>query len=457
MSSAKASLPRRQFLKSAAAVLTFPQPDEISPAEPAWLWSGAVTARSATVLCSFRGLPNGAPMLLVSERQSLAEARRVEGTTIAAPSRRDANRFVVRYELTGLSPNQEYYGGFVPASGTRVRLRTFGAGPYSFLAAFASCAGGTRVVPMSHVSNTRLFDAISALDPHVFIHMGDLHYYNLRGAPRPIETMAGRFRRSLDRVLSQEHQALLYRRTPIVYTWDDHDYGRDGSDASSPTRDGARAYYATDIPHYPLPLSANADGPIAQRFEMGRVRFLVTDCRSERNPGQRTMLGQRQFSWLFEELGQAARDQVPLLVWVNSVPWIIGDGDPEGWGPFAAERQALGQRVTQLALGRRLLMLSGDAHMLAFDDGRHNPHGGFVVAQAAPLDRFVRRKGGPYSHEPPDQKNGQFATLQVEDSGATLIATLQGYRHLGAGRAAPVPETRLRLRCAGGRCEILTS
>ena len=53
-------------------------------------------------------------------------------------------------------------------------------------------------------------------------------------------------------------------------------------------------------------------------------------------------------------------------------------------------------------------MLSGDAHMLAFDDGRNNAHGGFVVAQAAPLDRFVRRKGGPYSHDPPDQRNGQF-------------------------------------------------
>jgi len=100
-------------------------------------------------------------------------------------------------------------------------------------------------------------------------------------------------------------------------------------------------------------------------------------------------------------------------------------------------------------------MLSGDAHMLAFDDGRNNAHGGFVVAHAAPLDRFVRRKGGPYSHDPGDQKNGQFATLRVEDTGTVLTATIEGHRHTGNGRAVVVPATRLRLRCTGDRCELV--
>ena len=36
-------------------------------------------------------------------------------------------------------------------------------------------------------------------------------------------------------MLSQELQALLYRRTPIVYMWDDHDYGPADSAARSPT------------------------------------------------------------------------------------------------------------------------------------------------------------------------------------------------------------------------------
>lgn len=454
MPRAIAALPRRRFLQGAAAWLTLPPAALAADAEPSWLWSGAITATSATVVVGFPSRPSTPLPLLVSTARDLADARAVEGRVTAAPSRRRLDRTVIEFRLDGLAPATEYFVGFGERSGTRGRFRTFGRGPFSFTAAFASCAGGTRVVPMSHVSNSRVFDAIASLDPHVFFHMGDFHYYNLTGAPRPLAPMTARFRRSLDRVLSQEHQALLYRRTPIVYMWDDHDYGRDNSDGNSPTRDAARAYYAVDVPHYPLPLSPEADGPIAQVFDIGRVRVLVTDGRSERLPAQRTMLGQKQFAWMLAELERAARDGTPLIAWVNAVPWITTDTDPEGWGPFAAERAALGDRIRTLGLGSRLVMLSGDAHMLAFDDGRHNPHGGFVVAQAAPLDRFLRRKGGPYSHDPAKQYNGQFATLQVEDTGTTLTATLQGYRH-DEGRAVPVPETRLRLRCAGGTCALV--
>ncbi len=448
-------LHRRQFLARTAAFLALAQDKPGPVPEPAWLWSGAVTPTSATVLVAFARIIGAAPVLLLSERRDLSDARRVEGRLVPAPSLSQSGRVVVNYAVNGLAPSREYFCGFRPGTGTLVRFRTFGIGPFSFKAAFASCAGGTRLVPMSHVSNSGVFDAIGAQDPHVFIHMGDLHYYNLTGAARPLQPLMGRFRLSLDRVLSQEHQALFYRRTPIVYVWDDHDFGLDESDGTSPTRDAARAYYATDVPHYPLPIGANADGPLAQTFDIGRVRFLVTDARSDRLPAQRTLLGQRQFAWLLEELGRAAADRVAFLVWVNPVPWITVDGDRQGWGMFAAERRAIGQRITSLGLGQRLLMLSGDAHMLAFDDGRNNANGGFVVAQAAPLDRFVRAKGGPYSHEPPAQTNGQFGMLRVEDNGTILTATIEGHRYTGSGRSMVVPETRLRLRCADGKCELV--
>ncbi len=448
-------LPRRQFLAKTAAFLAFAQENANQPTAPSWLWSGAVTPTSATVLAAFERLAGPAPALLLSEQRDLSDARSVAGRAIPAPARSQPGRVVVAYDLSGLTPDRQYFGGYRPGSGVLARFRTFGAGPFSFIAAFASCAGGTRLVPMSHVSNSRVFDAVAALDPHLFIHMGDLHYYNLVGASRPLAPLVGRFRRALDRVLSQERQALLYRRTPIVYVWDDHDYGPDEADGTSPTRDAARAYYATDVPHYPLPIGADAEGPLAQTFDIGRVRVLVTDARSDRLPAQRTLLGQRQFAWLLDELGRAAADRVPLVVWVNPVPWITRAGDGHGWGVFEAERQAIGQRITTLGLGSRVLMLSGDAHMLAFDDGRNNPHGGFVVAHAAPLDRFVRRKGGPYSHDPPDQKNGQFGLLRVEDTGTVLTATIEGHRHTGNGRSIVVPETRLRMRCADGRCEVV--
>ena len=451
------ALPRRAVLRQLVAGLVFaPARTPLLP-EPSWIWSGAVTPTTATVIAGFLEPPPAIPMLLVDTAQALGNPRRVEGFATAAPSRRRDGRVVVQYRLDDLSPGTEYFTGFAAPSGTRARFRTFRTGPFSFTAAFASCAGGTRIVPMSHVSNSGVFAAIAALDPHVFIHMGDLHYYNINGSSRS-PAVIQRFRRGLDRVLAQENQALLYRRAPLVYTWDDHDYGPDDADARSGTRDAARGYYAVDVPHYPLPLSPAANGPIAQTFDIGRVRFVMTDVRSERLPLAAEMLGARQKAWLLAELDRAAADQVPLVVWVNPVPWITADGDADGWGRYAAERAEIAGRITRLGLGSRLLMLSGDAHMLAFDDGRNNKHGGFIVAQAAPLDRFLRHKGGPYSHEPPRQKNGQFGTLTVDDTGTTLTATLQGHRYLGNGRgSAPVPETRLQVQCHGGTCRLVTT
>ncbi len=449
-------LPRRTVLRRLLAGLVFAPTRAPFVTEPSWIWSGAVTPTSATVIAGFLEPPASQPLLLVDTARDFGSAVRVEGKATAAPSRRRDGRVVMEYRLEGLRPGTEYFTGFRPESGTRARFRTFGSGPFSFTAAFASCAGGTRVVPMSHVSNSGVFAAVAALDPHLFIHMGDFHYYNINGAPRSPAVVA-RFRRALDRVMAQEYQALLYRNTPLVYTWDDHDYGPDDADSRSGTRDSARAYYAVDVPHYRLPLSPAANGPIAQTFDVGRVRFVMTDVRSERLPPASVMLGSAQKAWLLAELGRAAADQVPLVVWVNPVPWITADGDADGWGRYAAERREIGERITALGLGSRLLMLSGDAHMLAFDDGRNNKHGGFIVAQAGPLDRFLRKKGGPYSHEPPRQANGQFGTLTVEDTGTTLTATLQGHRYNGNRRGStPVPETRLRVRCEGGTCRLVT-
>jgi hypothetical protein len=89
--------------------------------------------------------------------------------------------------------------------------------------------------------------------------------------------------------------------------------------------------------------------------------------------------------------------------------------------------------------------LSGDAHMLAIDDGTHSqysrrpgaPGRGFVVAHAAPMDRPTSRKGGPYSH-PPALENGQYGVLDIDDDGRRVRITIQGMR----GRAA-VPGMRL--------------
>ena len=68
-------------------------------------------------------------------------------------------------------------------------------------------------------------------------------------------------------------------------------------------------------------------------------------------------------------------------------------------------------------------MVSGDAHMLALDDGRNNQYGGvrgFPVLQAGALDAFGSEKGGPYSHGR-HPGSGHFGVLEVKDTGGREI------------------------------------
>ena len=190
--------------------------------------------------------------------------------------------------------------------------------------------------------------------------------------------------------------------------------------------------------------------------------WFARDSRSQRTstwrvPSGRTMLGAAQRQWLDDELRAAA--DAPLVIWVNAVPWIGKAGFlSDHWGSHAQERESLANHIDRLGLTARLLMLSGDAHMVAIDDGTHSNYAtgpgrggrGFVVMHAAPLDRKTSKKGGPYSHGISRQR-GQFGLVQVTDDGSVLRVELSG--HDKQGRA--IAGQRLSLTCADARCAPL--
>jgi hypothetical protein len=207
---------------------------------------------------------------------------------------------------------------------------------------------------------------------------------------------------------------------------------------------------------------------IHHAFTVGRLRFLVTDGRSHRDPvgapAPRSMLGQAQLEWLLDEIAAAGpRDAV--VVWVNSVPWITKEGGcsggastKEGWAPYDAERRRIARAIDEAGLTRRLVMLSGDAHMAAIDDGTNSAYGhedrGFVIAQAAPLDRRATCKGGPYSHGY-SQRRHQFGTMAVRDDGRRIEIELTGRDREGEvirGNAGRI--LRLVLRCGPAGCDV---
>jgi len=426
-------------LVALAALLSMgAQPAAQAAASVRWAWSGGVTAHGAVVKA--RVARGGIPVrLLLARADAPAAARERPFESVSDPNG------IAAFDLTGLEPVTAYEYRVEPQGGApmRGRFRTFGEGPWNFRIAFSACADTG--------SASTVFDAIRDARPDLFIHMGDIHYEDIG------RNDAERFRRAFDAVMGSLTQGRLYRSLPIAYMWDDHDFGPNGSDASSASRPAALAVYREFVPHYPL--RDAEDSGIHQAFTMGRVRVIMTDQRSQRSsswrpPADRTMLGAAQLQWLKDELTAAVG--APLVVWVNTVPWIASQGPgSDNWGSYAPEREAIANHIQRLGLTRRLVMLSGDAHMLAIDDGRHSNYAtdaspgsnGFVVMHAAPLDRRTSMKGGPYSHGTSRQK-GQFGLLDVADDGRNLKVELSGRDRTGA----PIRGMRLAFACERLEC-----
>ena len=275
-----------------------------------------------------------------------------------------------------------------------------------------------------------------ALDPTLFVIDGDFHYANI-GDPDP-----DAFRDVLDLNLSHPGPSMLYRSTPIAYVWDDHDYGGNNADSTSPTRATALSVYRQYVPSYLASGPAtDPDDPIYQAFDVADVRVILTDVRSARSPAdqiddaEKTMLGVEQKAWLKAEL-LAARDTRALTIWVNPVPWI-GEATPGGdaWNGYTTERAELADFIATNDVDR-VLMLSGDAHMVAIDDGTNSGYAsdgrpGFPILHAGALDRPGHVKGGPYS-EGMVPGGGQFGVVEIDRATDGLTVRLTGRDWSGA-------------------------
>ncbi|MCP4356537.1 MAG: alkaline phosphatase family protein [Chloroflexi bacterium] len=418
------SLSRRKFLEigSISTAVLFarkllPKNRQVSFVEA--LWAGAIRPNSARVNAKIDH-DSAIMRLLVSPNLDLSAP-----TTSAFYTADSANNRMVGLPITGLMPDTRYYygiesGGLVDDM-NQGTFKTPAIGAQSFSFAFAACAETGSTHPV--------FDTIRSLNPLFFLHMGDMHYENIAVNECDL------FRTAFDTVLNSSTQAALYRQIPIAYMWDDHDFGDNDSDSASPSREAARLTYQEYVPHYPLP-AGSADVPIYQSFAIGRIYFILTDLRSERSPktavdnANKTMMGSLQKAWFKNEL-LAANDQYAAIIWLSTVPWI-GAADPgsDYWASYTTERQELANFIKDNDISG-VVMVSGDAHMIALDDGRNSDYatgGGaaFPVMHAAALDRPGGLRGGPYSHGT-FVGPGQFGFMTITDTGGDTVSfTLSG-------------------------------
>jgi hypothetical protein len=343
----------------------------------------------------------------------------------------DASNEYINYTNNTEGYGLSYLGSF--------RTYPISSSAYSFSASFASC--------QQSLTTSTIFDKIATYKPHVFLHMGDLHYWDGSYEPNFQDDYedANEVSMASGSVYfepgnpsnyysgsSPNYMPKMLRNVAFNYIWDDHDYGENNSDAGHIDRAYCSAAYRVMFPHYPLSASFETytsssvsleHQPIYHTFKIGRVNDSKYVWASE------------QEDWFKEQVTDTT---CPVKVWINSFAWEGDDnrtgwtGD-DGWEKYTTYRKKIAHYISQNSgsVGK-LLIFSGDAHMTAIDDGTlspwysgSRPNPPVTIYHSGPLDQAGSRKGGPYIVNGADIWNDSSISIRQDDGSYNTYITNQ--------------------------------
>ncbi|MDF7822712.1 alkaline phosphatase D family protein [Pontiellaceae bacterium B12227] len=308
-----------------------------------FVWSGGVSDSSASIVAGVKAHQKIKQKQVVDyalfKDQAMTQ-RVANGTkkTAASPPG------IARITFSKLQADTRYYFCVGVNGVLESELNDQDNGEHAYTGTFRTfpAAGQPASFNFIHTCSTKagsegdpVFETIKKQKPLFFMHTGDFFYADQGGNSYTNE--AG-FRNCYAKNLNcfdgvdATSQASLYRSTPIIYMWDDHDFGKNDCVGEVPpgkdSKPLAHAVYREYVPHYPL--TGRKENPIYQAFTVGRIRFILTDLRTAaEKPGndqKSTRLGRKQKRWFKKEL-RNANGKFPLIVWVTTIPWN-GKADP---------------------------------------------------------------------------------------------------------------------------------
>jgi len=418
-----------------------------------FVWSGGVTDTEAVIVTKTKSAGSRV-VCMVSANKDLSHPAYI--SPVKSP---DADN-VVRFDsVSGLKANTRYYYG-IKVNGyleTALNDADNGAGMYT---------GKFKTFPMPGQSasfkfafacsnsepDSIAFEKLRAYAPDFFIQTGDFHYADINGTD--VETNRSDHRAQYEKKLNvtgmAPRQASFYRSTAIAYMWDDHDFGPNDAHAKGSSlkkrttleaQEAVHAVYRQYTPHYPLGLAGDAafitgQEPICQAFAVGRVRFILTDIRSQSEQNEpddydATMLGSRQKEWFKEELLKAS-GTYPLIVWLTTTPWNGKQKPVKGnkWYQHTSERREIANFLKKNHI-QGFCAIAGDMHATTIDDGANTDFAdgggaGFPIFHAASLGTKTSYKGGPYNRGAA-KRDHQYGRFEVVDNGKDIAVTWKGW------------------------------
>lgn len=220
---------------------------------------------------------------------------------------------------------------------------------------------------------TPIWEDLLATDPELFLFLGDNVYAD---TDDPVALSA-----AYAQLARQPGYARLAETTPILATWDDHDYWKNDGGKEHPTRVESQRVFL-DFFDEPEDSVRRTRKGVYGSWCMGppdrRVQVILLDLRYHRDPWARrtdsasqgdghpgsyaptdegTILGEAQWSWLEERLRVPAR----LRLIGSSVQCLPTGHQWECWAMRPHERQRLFDTIAKTR-ANGVVILSGDTH-----------------------------------------------------------------------------------------------
>jgi alkaline phosphatase D len=240
--------------------------------------------------------------------------------------------------------------------------------------AFGSCAFQRVEQP--------IWRAVLDSHPDLFVFLGD----NIYGDTQDMALLRAKY--------AELGAKPLYRRlvalTPVVATWDDHDYGVNDAGGDYPMKEDSKQVFLDFFGEPPDSERRLRDGGVYTSYVYGppdrRVQVILLDTRYERSPLQRVgeaeyaqreklnigpyapntdpdarILGEDQWQWLETQLRQPA----VLRLIGTSIPFLQEGTGWETWANFPVERARMMELIDRTG-ARGILFMTGDTHRAQF-------------------------------------------------------------------------------------------
>lgn len=295
---------------------------------------------------------------------------------------------------------------------------------------FGSCLHQNRPQP--------IWRSVISTAPELFLMLGDNVYGDIK-SPDGRELPA-----AYAKLAASKEFAAARAAFPVLATWDDHDYGQNDGGADFSQRKFARATFNKFWQGSGSTGAADPDGIFYARtfgLDGKRVQIIMLDTRSFRSPLKRkprgtlgkgkyvpdktpgkTILGERQWQWLAEQLTQPA--DVRMIA--SSIQILADSHGWERWGNLPAERKRLYDLIRSTR-ANGVVFLSGDRHRAAIY--RNDTAGPYPLYEATSSSLNMAfddpSEKGPFQLERMFGK-ANFGMLEIDWDKRVLTVTIRG-------------------------------